>query len=41
MSVLDIDTEQSNGEAPVMLELWEMQSTPSLPSLQLHSGLEW
>ena len=26
------DTKQS-GEAPVMLEFWEMQSTPSLPSL--------
>ena len=27
------DTKQSDGEAPVMLELWGMQSTPSLPSL--------
>ena len=27
------DTKQSDGEVPVMLELWEMQSTPSLPSL--------
>ena len=27
------DTEQSDGEAPVMLKLWGMQSTPSLPSL--------
>ena len=27
------DTKQSNNEAPVMLELWEMRSTPSLPSL--------
>ncbi len=27
------DTEQSDGEVPVMLEFWEMQSTPSLPSL--------
>ena len=27
------DTKQSDGEAPVMLELWEMQSTPLLPSL--------
>ena len=25
------DTQQSNGEIPVMLELWGMQSTPSLP----------
>ena len=24
------DTKQSDGEVPVMLELWEMQSTPSL-----------
>ena len=27
------DTKQYDGEAPVMLELWGMQSTPSLPSL--------
>ena len=27
------DTEQSDGEVPVMLELWGMQNTPSLPSL--------
>ena len=27
------DTKQSDGEALVMLELWEMQSIPSLPSL--------
>ena len=27
------DTKQSDGEASVMLELWGMQSTPSLPSL--------
>ena len=27
------DTKQSNGEAPVMLELWGMQSTPSLSSV--------
>ena len=27
------DTKQSNGEAPVMLELWGMQSTSSLPLL--------
>ena len=26
-------TKQSDGEAPVMLELWEKWSTPSLPSL--------
>ena len=30
------NTTQSDGEAPVMLELWEMQSIPPLPS-QLHS----
>ena len=27
------DTKQSDGEAPVMLELWGMWSTPLLPSL--------
>ena len=27
------DTKQSDGEAPVMLELWGMQNTPLLPSL--------
>ena len=27
------DTKQSDGEVPVMLEFWGMQSTPSLPSL--------
>ena len=32
------DTKQSDGEAQVMLELWGMQSTPSLPSLP---GLLW
>ena len=26
-------TKQSDGEVPVMLELWTMQSIPSLPSL--------
>ena len=25
------DTKQSDGEDPVLLELWGMQSTPSLP----------
>ena len=29
----DYDTKQSNGKAPVTLELWEMQSTLSLPLL--------
>ena len=28
------DTKQSDGEVPAMLELWEMRSTPLLPSLQ-------
>ena len=32
------DTKQSDGEVSVMLELWGMQSTPSLP---LHSGPLW
>ena len=27
------DTKQSDGEASVMLEIWEMWSTPSLPSI--------
>ena len=27
------DIKQSHGEVPVMLELWGMQTTPSLPSL--------
>ena len=26
-------TKQSDGEVPIMPELWEMQSAPSLPSL--------
>ena len=30
---LRYDTKQSDGEVPLMLELWGMQSTPSLPSL--------
>ena len=33
MSVLDYDTKQSDGEIPVMLELWEVSSSPSLPLL--------
>ena len=32
------DTKQSDGEVPVMLELWGWLSTPSLPSL---SGPLW
>ena len=31
--VLDMNTKQSDGEAPVILNLWGMQSTPSLPLL--------
>ena len=27
------DSKQSDGEVPVMLELWRMRSTPSLPFL--------
>ena len=27
------DTKQSDGEVPLMLDVWRMQSTPSLPSL--------
>ncbi len=27
------DTKQSDGEVPVMLDIWGMQSTPSLPLL--------
>ena len=30
---LRYDTKQSDGEAPIIPELWEMQSTPLLPSL--------
>ena len=37
-SVLIYDTKQSDGEAPVMLELWEMGSTSLMPSL---TGLLW
>ena len=29
----EYDTKQSDGEVPVMLELWRMRSTASLPSL--------
>ena len=35
------NTKQSDSEAPVIPKLWGIQSTPSLPSLQVHSGLEW
>ena len=37
-SVSGYDTKQSDGEVPVMLELWGMRSSPSLPSLP---GLLW
>ena len=30
---LGYDAKQSDGEVPIMLELWEMQSIPLLPSL--------
>ena len=33
MSVPGYDIKQSEGEVPVMLELWGIQSTLSLPSL--------
>ena len=32
-SVLLYDTKQSDGEIPVILELWGIRCTPSLPSL--------
>ena len=32
MSVLD-EIKKSDGEAPIMLELWGIRSSPSLPSL--------
>ena len=34
----DIDTKQSDGEVPVMFDLWGIRSTPSLP---LFPGLHW
>ena len=33
ISAVGYDAKQSDGETPVMLELWGMQSTPLLPSL--------
>ena len=33
------DTKQSDGEVSVMLELWEMRSTPSLSLLPLWHGM--
>ena len=38
MSVLIYDFKQSDGEVPVMLELWGMQSSPSLT---LFLGPHW
>ena len=38
------DTKQSDGELPVMLELWRIRNTPSLPSLLgplSRSGSTW
>ena len=35
------DTKQSDGEVPVLLELWGMCCTSSLRLLPVHSGLEW
>ena len=35
------DTKQFDGEVPVIMELWGMQSTPSLPLLPGLSGQEW
>ena len=40
MSVPGYDTKQSDGEAPVMLEIWGMRSTPALPSLPGQLWLE-
>ena len=39
-SVLDMSLKKSDGEVPVMLELWGMISTPSLTSLQGSLGPE-
>ena len=33
---LGYDTKQSDGDVPVMMELWGMRSTPSLPFLPGH-----
>ena len=35
------DTKQSDGEAPVMLELWAMRNTPHCHRPLGHSGPEW
>ena len=35
------DIEQSNGEVPVMLELWRMQCSPSLPLLPGPPWPDW
>ena len=38
---LGYGTKQSDGEAPVLLEFWGMQSTPSLSSLPGSLWPEW
>ena len=35
------DTKQSDGEVPVMLELWGMRVPIYCHCYQVHSGLEW
>ena len=37
------NTKQSDGKTSVILEIWRMQSTPSLPSLpdQLNGSYQW
>ena len=35
------DTKQSDGKVSVMLRLWGIRSTPSLPLLPVHFGLAW
>ena len=40
-SVLDHDTNQSEGEAPVMLELGECRVPLHFRRTQVHSGSEW
>ena len=35
------DTKQFDGEASVMLKLWEMQHTPFCHRSQVHSGPDW
>ena len=35
------DTKQSDGEVPVILDVWVMLSTPSLLSPQVHFSPDW